>query len=371
MARSAKHRQTAKKPESSWWRRLIAVVLTAGALAGAVTAIRSLLPGPDLLDNATFTSGEVRSPERLSDFVSREQINLHSQLSPTPRQTTPQVVLALAQATVSPGAADIATPTESSATPTESSATPTESSTSPTTATPTSSGSSSSASGSATVTSSSSPDISAPSTLTIPPIVQISAGERNHLIRDMIRQHALDPYRLQGLAGPDTQPSPSPTTSVQPFSPQSAHPSYVTVQPVPGLTPIVDDQGRPLPPAVSAAKLAARLNAGRSVPFQAKSAKLDPVGALVTVNVEFEGLRGQSLLLFWRLFPADGALPLPKGWWKTTVAYRLTPGTDHDSASLDMWVPLPKARGPYTLDVILALESNGARLASYETADFH
>jgi hypothetical protein len=68
-----------------------------------------------------------------------------------------------------------------------------------------------------------------------------------------------------------------------------------------GLTPIVDDQGRPLPPAVSAAKLAARLNAGRSVPFQAKSAKLDPVGALVTVNVEFEGLRGQSLLLFWRL----------------------------------------------------------------------
>jgi hypothetical protein len=52
------------------------------------------------------------------------------------------------------------------------------------------------------------------------------------------------------------------------------------------------------------------------------------------------------------------------------VAYRLTPGTDHDSASLDMWVPLPKAKGRYTIELIMALESNGARLASYDTRAF-
>ena len=152
---------------------------------------------------------------------------------------------------------------------------------------------------------------------------------------------------------------------------RSLKPASVTIQPMPGLTDIVDDEGRPLPPAVAAAKLAARLTTGRSAPSQDKSAKLDPVGALVTVNIELGGLRSQSLLLFWRLFPTNGTLPLPKGWWKTTVAYRLTPGTDQDSASLDMWVPLPKARGSYTVDMILALESNGARLASYETAAFH
>ena len=177
----------------------------------------------------------------------------------------------------------------------------------------------------------------------------------------MIRQHALDPYRLQELAGNGTQSSP-PAIS-------SAEPAYATVEQV-GWPVITDDQGRPLPPEVAAAKLAAKLNTGRSVPFQGKSAKLDPVGALVTVNMELEGLRHRSLLLFWRLFPANGAAPLPQGWWKTTVAYRITPGTDHDSASLDMWVPLPKAQEPYTLDLIVALESNGARLASYETATF-
>jgi hypothetical protein len=86
--------------------------------------------------------------------------------------------------------------------------------------------------------------------------------------------------------------------------------------------------------------------------------------------MDLQGLRGQHLLLFWRLFPADGTRPLPHGWWKTTVAYRLTPGTDHDSASLDMWVPVPKAKGPYTINLIMALESNDARLASYDTAAF-
>jgi hypothetical protein len=128
-----------------------------------------------------------------------------------------------------------------------------------------------------------------------------------------------------------------------------------------------DPDGNPLPPAVAAKTLAARFDAGRSAPLHGKR---DPVGALVTVNMDLQGLRGQHLLLFWRLFPADGTRPLPHGWWKTTVAYRLTPGTDHDSASLDMWVPVPKAKGPYTINLIMALESNDARLASYDTAAF-
>ena len=144
------------------------------------------------------------------------------------------------------------------------------------------------------------------------------------------------------------------------------------VTPYPLATDITDSHGNPLPPAVAAARLAARLDAGRSIAVHGKlHGKRDPVGALVTVNMELEGLRSQPLLLLWRLFPANGASHLPDGWWKTTAAYQLTPSTDHDSASLDMWVPLPKGKGRYTLSVLVALESKGAPLTSYDTAAFH
>lgn len=328
MAGNAQHHETAQKPETSWWRRLIAVVVTAGTLAGAITAIKALWPGPDLVDSVTFTSADVRSPERLSDFVARAQISSTSKQS-TARHPAPHIVLVRTQASASPDSAGTSSP------PSDNTSSPTESPIPSTSEEPSPSGSSSSASIGQSPSGSPSPT----GTSTGPASAQY--------IRDLISQRALSRYDLHELVDPEP---PSPHKFV-----------YFTVAQQP------DKHGNPLPPAVAAKRLAARFAAGRSAPLHGKR---DPVGALVTVNMDLQGLRGQHLLLFWRLFPKAGTRPLPHGWWKTTVAYRLTPGTDHDSASVDMWVPVPKAKGPYTINLIMALEGNDARLASYDTAAF-
>lgn len=329
MARNAQNHKTAQKPETSWWRRLIAAVVTAGALAGAITAIKALMPGPDLVDSATFTSADVRSPERLSDFVARAQISPMSKQS-TARRLAPHIVLVRSQASASPESADTSSP------PSESSGSPPESPVPSTNEEP-----SPSPSGGPSPT-----GTPAGNTGTLPAVPGPPASAQR--IRDLIRQRALSGYDLRELVA--SAPSPTPGQALPVVLPEPT-----------------DPQGNPLPLAVAAKRLAARFDAGRSAPLHGKR---DPVGALVTVNMDLQGLRGEHLLLFWRLFPEDGTRPLPHSWWKTTLAYRLTPDTDHDSASLDMWVPVPKAKGPYTINLIMALESNDARLASYDTAAF-
>lgn len=329
MVGNAQDHETAQKPETSWWRRLIAVVLTAGALAGAITAIKTLWPGPDPVDSVTFTSADVRSPERLSDFVARAQISPMSKQS-TARHPAPHIVLVRAQANAWPESADTSSP------PSASSGSPAASPVPSTSEEP-----------SPSVSSSSAPSSQSTSGSPSPTGTSTGLPASAQFIRDLIRQQALSGYDLRELVDPEP---PSPHKFV-----------YFTVAQQP------DKHGNPLPPAVAAKRLAARFAAGRSAPLHGKR---DPVGALVTVNMDLQGLRGQHLLLFWRLFPKAGTRPLPHGWWKTTVAYRLTPGTDHDSASVDMWVPVPKAKGPYTINLIMALEGNDARLASYDTAAF-
>jgi hypothetical protein len=86
--------------------------------------------------------------------------------------------------------------------------------------------------------------------------------------------------------------------------------------------------------------------------------------------MELEGLRGESLALYWRLSPTNGAAPLPAAWAEAIPACLLRPGTQLDSASVDIWVPLPDAPGPFLLDVILTHQPEGARLTNMRTEQF-
>jgi hypothetical protein len=61
---------------------------------------------------------------------------------------------------------------------------------------------------------------------------------------------------------------------------------------------------------------------------------------------------------------------VPEDWAQATPACRLTPGTELDSASLDTWVPLPTATGPYQVDVLVVHEASQARLGSFRTVPF-
>ena len=129
----------------------------------------------------------------------------------------------------------------------------------------------------------------------------------------------------------------------------------------------VSEEGDPLPPEEAARNLAARLEQVRSVPTEGGR---DPLGVRVTVDLEMEGLRGENLLLYWRLLPAGGTTPVPDVFAQATPAFRLTPGSELDSATLDVWVPLPEAPGPYAVDLLVMHEAPSAPLESFRSEPF-
>jgi hypothetical protein len=134
--------------------------------------------------------------------------------------------------------------------------------------------------------------------------------------------------------------------------------------PAPGNV-LLDDQGRSAPAEVAAARLAESLEGVRSV---RTAGRVDPVGMRATVSLEIEGMRGRTLALYWRLSPAPGGTALPTEWATPVPACRLVPGTDLDTASIDVWIPLPDSPGPFLLDFYVATES--AALTSYRTEVF-
>jgi hypothetical protein len=93
-----------------------------------------------------------------------------------------------------------------------------------------------------------------------------------------------------------------------------------------------------------------------------------PLGELVSVNLELAGLKGQPVVLSWSIYPENGSTSLPKQWLGDFVAYRLVATTDDDTGTLDMWIPLPRQRGPYFIRATLAL--GDADLASMSSGPF-
>ena len=61
------------------------------------------------------------------------------------------------------------------------------------------------------------------------------------------------------------------------------------------------------------------------------------------------------------------AQQVPADWATPTVAYRLTPGTERDVASLPVWVPLPDVPGPYRLRLYLVHEEDDRILDTHLT----
>jgi hypothetical protein len=66
-SRSSTGAETAQR----WLKRIIATIVTFGALAGAVTAIRALWPPPDPEDSARFTAIRVASQVTVGEHALR------------------------------------------------------------------------------------------------------------------------------------------------------------------------------------------------------------------------------------------------------------------------------------------------------------
>ena len=328
--RPRRHR-TPQLREAPLRQRVVAGVLTAGALAGAVTAVVSLWPDPDALDSATFTSGVVSAPSRLSDYVASVE------LQPFEGSAGLGQAVLVGLVATSPSGTGGPTPDP---TPTGTGATTDQPT--PTTDPPTTPTTSGATTGGPT-----------PSPLPVPAVLDLAPLVQQQFFHRLERQRALDDWYLV-----------EPSADV----PEEAEVTtlfFTTEQ-------ALDATGVAVSPAVAAERLARRLAEVRSLPRQGK---LEPVGALARVDLDLVGLRGDRLVLYWRLVPADPtpdptAEPLPPAWQRYTAAYQLTPGTDHDTASLDVWVPLPRAAGPYQLDLVLATRDSGARLAGLRTEAF-
>lgn len=327
------HQPRVREPVVQWWRRwwgqLIAGVLTVGAVAGAVGSVKALWPSspPDLADKAAFTSVIIRSPFPLSEYKERLKI------VPQPVQTLEgygAVELMAAQrptASVDDPSAPTPTGTTEPSAPSDTSSPPPTKSDAPEN-TPSESGSS------ATVTAVS-PSAPLWRQQTLRAAEDIIPRVRDRAPQYLLRSHLGN--RSSGGIGPIVAAASSAT----------------------------DENGDPVPADVAAERVVKLLHETRTQPLDGK---LDPLGVLLTINVELEGLRSQPVLLTWRIFQAGGNTPLFGNWLGTTPAYRLDASTDHDTASFDLWVPLPRERGQYTVSLLLS--SDQAILASEESPAF-
>ena len=98
------------------------------------------------------------------------------------------------------------------------------------------------------------------------------------------------------------------------------------------------------------------------------STKRQPLGELISVDLELAGLQGQPVFLSWSIFQKDGPGQLSGRWLNSFVAFRLEATTNDDSGTLEMWIPLPKPKEPYFIR--LALTTGSASLASTDSDPF-
>ena len=358
---------------SPWGRRVLTGLLTAGAAASAVTALVALWPDRDPVDKVSITETYVQFPFPLSQY--RATVSATPRGTPAGAQEGPVLrQLRLDQVGDGPTSQDATSEDPTSQESTSQESTSQESTAQDATrGDPTSPGSTS---GDPT-----SPDPAAEETTpadpdtTVPPTDSSSsetpgsdapgAGRaREHLADpsalertydDVVDDPALDDYEL-----------PPPV-----LVPPTGTPSTGAASLLPSLFIIgdlaVDARGQPVPPEVIAERLAARLQHVRT---QERAGKLDPVGIRATIDLEVQGLRGERLLVHWRLLPEPTAAPLPEDWWGSTLAQRLHPATDLDTVSFDLWVPVPVGAGPYVLDVLVTHEETGRTFDSTRSTPF-
>lgn len=90
-----------------------------------------------------------------------------------------------------------------------------------------------------------------------------------------------------------------------------------------------------------------------------RTAELEPIGAIVTVDAVLVGLRDRPVELTWAMWHETGGQRLHPEWFSKHLAYQLLAATDHDSATVQLWVPLPTMPGPFLVDVEATLEGDG------------
>jgi hypothetical protein len=349
-SRSSAHQASPPKPPPPrGWTRLTKIILGAGALAAAITAVLtlvlSLLPSPDPQDIARFISVRALSQVPLNEFHQRSAVFKSESAKHVSKQGSSLVVAALGQ-TSAPSTQNSAPSTAPPSSPTTTAsasetATPTGTATPSATTSPTST---TSPIGTATPSPTSTPTSAASPSggirFLLPPGLSFGAAATYaHQVADLIGDKGF------------------------PFIP------------LPVLAPVAtDEKGDLVSPEVAAKRLIGVLGHTRAVSetprdqHEGSGQKREPLGELISVNMELMGLRGQPVFLSWSIFRVGGHNNLFGRWLSDFVAYRIEGTTDDDTGTLPMWIPLPKGPGPYFIR--LTLTTSGAGLASKDSDPF-
>jgi hypothetical protein len=354
-----------------WWTRITKTVLALGALAAAIAAILSLRPSPDLADSARFTAVRVVPQVPLSEYRQRSAVMVpqgQGQGQSLGRQhdggtqaraaepsgvsadkpSSPAVFFAVVRRLQSDPTASsqAASATDASASEPSSSDNATSSSAA-LSSTDTSSTDTSS-------TDTSSTDTSAPSTTG--PLGGPAAGLLSSSVGVKLFPRE-DTYVLQVVGKVEAQ---EPSLNLCPAGPASCPVTYIAA------ANSLDPKGNPVAAAVAAKRVVTILRDARST--GGAGPRAEPLGVVVSADLEVVGLRSKPLLLSWSMWQQGGKKRLFGNWLNRTLAFRLLPTTNDDTTSLDLWVPLPRSPGRYFIRVDLT--EDRSLLASADSQPF-
>lgn len=307
------------KTPQRWWNTFTKTIVGLGALASAIAAIMSLWPSPDVADSASLSS--VRVVEMpVSEYVYRST-TLTPRSQGLPGRTEPPAAglsmgLSATRVDVAFGVGRV----ESQDSPTPATPEPPTSTVPP--ASPTKSG---------PPTSEASPTVSAP--FELPPM--LSRADQLAVAEEVLRRM------------PNSVPGG--------FTDLLSHAVIIT------------DKGKGVKPGDAVDRVVSLLGESRTVGGRSDG-KVEPLGVLVSANVELVGLRGRPILLSWSVLKESGAAPLPETWRTSMFGYQLRATSEHDTGTVDIWVPMPKAPGQYL--VRLTLSTEDARLTSADSPNF-
>ncbi|MGV9365558.1 hypothetical protein [Amycolatopsis sp. NPDC003731] len=306
-----------------WWKRITATIVSLGAVAAALTAILSVRLPHDVEDTAKFTDIRAISGVPLSEYQQRlatvvpKAFGVTSPGPGTAKPGTKATVTTTSTSTKSSSCPGNAVPTGCVAT-----LHPTTPTTSP--------------ASSSQVTS------PAPGSFRLP--IGLDQDNLHSRVGEVVRRAETDPKI--SLRCPDDG------RDAERCLPVLRMLNATSVSP----------EGDPVTPDVAVEHVLKILKNARTTP------RKEPVGAIVSVDVELGGLRGRTLLLTWSMWQNGGKTRLHGDWLNSNLVYRLQPTTDHDTTTVDLWVPLPKAAGTYFVRVDLDLD--GARLIGGNSPSF-
>ncbi len=335
-----------------WWRRgwflVTGSILALGALASAITAILGLvLPDPDLVDKAEITSIDIIASVPLSEYARRAQ---SGQVAWRGR-TAPDLALvgystSTSDSAPATGTASVGATKAPAVEPTDVPAeTPSAVPTTPLTGSPSDSASESplksptgspvkSPTGSPVKSPTGSPNGPTTGSPTGPPADDPSVVPPGIHIEKLRYEEVLAEV---GDVAPDLE------------LPGVSEPLSEPV--VAMISNMKNEAGKPVPAAEAARRLVNVLGRTRTVKTQ--NGKRDPLGVIVTANMQLEGLLGRELGVYWEVWTQSGASRLYDRWLDEVRVARIAAERERDAGAVQFWVPMPKRPGTYFIHVII------------------